>query len=133
MRLRTLAYAVATMIAVPAMAEASAPVMLPSGLAAQLHQVIWPEAGAAKGQRRLRYRFVAPGIGGADPEAASDDLQYLCDRVALPALRADGRAADEIVITLMARPVPFGTSAPGVKQFIDAFLPAGDHCEWEGL
>ncbi|WP_102222711.1 DUF6497 family protein [Acidimangrovimonas sediminis] len=111
---------------------------LPSGQAVTLHQVIWPEAQAAGGERRLRLRFVAPQIAaGAKtliaPEAASDDLQYLCDHVALPALKKDGRAVDEIVITMMAKPLPFGTADPKVRQYIDTFLPKEDHCEWEGL
>lgn len=125
--------------AAPALAEdAPAPMHLPSGQAVTLYQMIWPAGTESKGEKRLRLRFVAPQIAtdakaSISPEAADEDLIYLCDNVALPALRKDGRKVDEIVITLMARPVKFGTSDPSVRQFIDTFLPGTERCEWEGL
>lgn len=128
---------VAVPAAVPA-ATPAAPIALPSGQVVTLFQVIWPSGAETRGERRLRYRFVAPRIARDAPQrvgarAAEDDLLYLCNHFALPALRRDGRQVDEIVITLMARPVPFGSTDPGVRQFIDTFLVEGDHCQWEGL
>lgn len=119
-------------------APEAAPIKLPSGQEVTLFQVIWPHADERQGERRLRYRFVAPRIARdaarrVDARAAEDDMLYLCTHVALPALRQDGRQVDEIVITLMARPVPFGSTDPRVRQFIDTFLPEGDQCQWEGL
>lgn len=121
-----------------ARAETPAPIPLPSGQSVTLNQVIWPGEGAAAGERILRLRFLAPRIakGRTDAvgaEAATDDLQYLCDHVGIRTLDGQGDKVDVIAITLMAKPVPFGTAAPDVTQYIDAFLPKGDHCEWEGL
>ncbi|GHD99449.1 hypothetical protein GCM10008024_06870 [Allgaiera indica] len=119
-------------------APAAALIPLPSGQVVTLFQVIWPRADERRGERRLRYRFVAPRIARdaarrVDARAVEDDMLHLCTHVALPALRQDGRQIDEIVITLMARPVPFGSTDPQVRQFIDTFLPEGDQCQWEGL
>lgn len=84
-----------------------------------------------------RFRFLAPAIarvgGTVTAETALEDMQALCDGYALPRVANPGPAPGQIIISLSDKPVQFGTPAPDVTQFFEAFRPDGDACIWEGF
>lgn len=103
-------------------------VTVPSGRAVTLFDVILePDVNVA------RFRFLAPAIAdGAVPfEVMLDDIQYLCDALALPGLAANGWTQGEIVVSLSAAQVDFGVAAPDVTQYFQPFSIQEDVCLWE--
>ena len=111
---------------VPALAQ---DVTTPSGLAVSLYDVILEEP-----TQTARFRFRVPAIGGEDPVTFSDvlpDFQYLCDVLAIPGLVANGWAAKDIVISMSAEEVEFGTVTAEVTQFFQPFRVEEDTCIWE--
>lgn len=115
-------------LAMAATAVVAQDIPVPSGLDVSLHEVLI-EADLA------RFRFLAPQISVDDSGKTFgevvDDIQFLCDAVALPALRENGWDTGGIVVSLSARMVPFGETAPDVAQFFQPFSIAGDACQWE--
>ena len=82
----------------------------------------------------LRYRFLAPQIGGADPidaEIASADMQALCDSYVLPRLSTVGPQPQQIVISLSDRPVQFGETDTDAVQYFEAYSVEDGACVWE--
>ncbi|WP_157115667.1 DUF6497 family protein [Ketogulonicigenium robustum] len=100
-------------------------VTAPSGRAAQLYDVRI-DADIA------RFRLTMPALAGADapPSDLTDDAQWLCSTLALPALAANGAAAGQIVISLSATPVDFGDTTSDVPQFFEGFDVIDGACEW---
>ena len=101
-------------------------VKVPSGRELSLIDVITnapgPEGAAA------RFRFLAPGLEAEDAEAANADMQVVCDSFALE--RTDGMVPEpqQIIITFMGAPVPFGEPAPDVVQFFESFRAENGAC-----
>ena len=128
-------------LALPAVLAAAGPVLaapeivVPSGQAVTFVEVVADAAGPAG--YTLRFRFLAPAIaragGTVDAEAAFADMQALCDGYALPRVATTGPQPEQIVITLMDRPVPFGAAMPEATQFFEAFRPEGGACVWESF
>lgn len=86
------------------------------------------------GARWLILRYLAPRIaregGDLGYDDVSPDLDLLCERDGLPASEAAG-AIDQVVIVLLDRPVSRGAPDPAATQFISAYLPAPEGCEWQ--
>ena len=106
-------------------------VPVPSGQVVTLQDVISDVAGPEG--LTLRFRFIAPAIGAGDvaADAASADMQHLCDSYALPRVSDFGPVPSQIVISLSAAPVAFGASAPDVVQFFESYSIDGGKCRWE--
>lgn len=108
---------------------------VPSGQPITFHDTVSGEPGAAG--LTLRFRFLAPQIardGDAMPFVTAEaDMEHLCETYALPRLPEMGPQAGQIVITLMDRPVPFGTVMPEATQFFEAYRPEGDRCVLAGF
>lgn len=106
---------------------------VPSGQPVGLHEAILEPQ--PDGTHWLRLRFVAPqlgdGAGRIGPEAAQDDLDYLCRTVGLPVAERSGRDVSRVVISLSREEVAFGAAAPGVTQYFEAYQPAENDCIWE--
>jgi hypothetical protein len=104
-------------------------VEVPSGRALSLIDVITnapgPEGAAA------RFRFLAEGLTSEDAEAASADMQAVCDSFALE--RTDGMVPEpqQIIISFASAAVPFGEAAPDVVQFFESFRIENGACVWE--
>jgi len=104
-------------------------VEVPSGRTLSLIDVITnapgPRGAAA------RFRFLAPGLTSEDVEAAAADMQVVCDSFALE--RTDGMVPQpqQIIITFMSAPAPFGEAAPDVVQFFESFRIENAACVWE--
>ncbi|WP_302622827.1 DUF6497 family protein [Tateyamaria omphalii] len=107
---------------------------MPSGQPVTLSEILVDEVGA---EQWLRFRFLAPGIARDTGEVsyadAEGDFQALCDDFVLPYIADFALDADVVVISLMDRPVAFGTSDPDATQFFEAFRPGPDGCVWEAL
>ena len=110
------------------------PVTLPSGLAATLTETLW-EPQSAPIEMWVRFRFVVPGLAGADLDfdLVGADLAALCRDIALPAIVKAGRAVDQAVISLSSEPIPFGETNPDVTQVFEAFRVSGGNCILEGF
>ena len=82
----------------------------------------------------LRFRFLAPAIGGRqplDPEMASVDMDALCNGFALPRISNLGPQPAQVVISLSDRVVPFGETDEEAVQFFQAYSIADGACVWE--
>lgn len=104
-----------------AVSAAEAQLVLPSGQSAQFVDAI-PEGEIT------RFRFLAPQIAGAvSSEAALTDIDWICANFALP--RAG--KAEQLVVSLMDRVVPFGETDPAATQYFEVFNVSGGTCEIE--
>ena len=110
--------------------------VLPSGVAAEFHDVIWDEDLSA-----IRLRYVVPQLSEpdslyhADALRVFDDMQWVCE-TQTPALFSENTdARDEgwnvVVITLMNRPIEFGARDSNVFQLFEWFSLTMDGCEPE--
>ena len=104
-------------------------VEVPSGRDLSLIDVITNAPGPAGAT--ARFRFLAPGLQSKDLEAASADMQVVCDSFALE--RTDGMVPvpQQIIITFMSEAVPFGDAAPDVVQFFESYRAENGACVWE--
>ena len=123
--------AILALLAAPAMAQDS--LTAPSGQEITLYDVVLEEEMAL-----ARFLFLAPGIAveeGAGRTFAEleGDFPWLCEKVILPALAENEIAAEEVVIVLADREVPFGDRDPEAIQFFELFGVTGEGCEWRGL
>ncbi|WP_147277251.1 DUF6497 family protein [Rhodovulum sp. 12E13] len=89
------------------------------------------------GQVWLVLRYLAPRIARETGDLGFDDviadLDALCagpGLVAAAQAEATGPAPDQIVVTLMDRPVPRGATDPGATLFIEAYIPGPEGCTW---
>lgn len=82
-----------------------------------------------------RFRFLFPpialGVDGVTFPEMLDDIQYLCDSVALPGLQASDWNGAEIVISISSAALEFGEIAPEITQFFQPFSIQTDTCIWE--
>ncbi|MFZ1661024.1 MAG: DUF6497 family protein [Paracoccaceae bacterium] len=70
--------------------------------------------------------------GGAG-DAQLKDMTFLCETFALARLPNLGPQAQQVIISIADRPVPFGEPDPDVVQVFEAFRPEGKSCVWEGF
>ncbi|WP_299045579.1 DUF6497 family protein [uncultured Tateyamaria sp.] len=107
---------------------------VPSGQPVTLSEVLVDQVGT---EAWLRFRFVAPdiarGAGAVSYADAEADFQALCDGFALGYMTEFDLSADVVVISLMDRPVPFGTSDPDATQFFEAYRIGPEGCVWEAF
>ncbi|QEE35036.1 hypothetical protein FTO60_04505 [Octadecabacter sp. SW4] len=123
-RIRQIAAALIA-IAAPALADQPA---VPSGYAHELFDAIFEEEA-----NLWRFRFVSPGLRSDDFEKVAADFLHLCEVDILPSLIASGQSANQIVISIADREVPFGEMDPEAVQFFEAFRVENETCIWEGL
>lgn len=106
---------------------------LPSGLDAQLQEVLLEDIGA---ESWVRFRFLAPEIDPAHPDAPGfaeleNDFPHLCATFALAYLESYGIEADKIVISIADRVMEFGRSNPDATQYFELFRIDRGACVWE--
>jgi hypothetical protein len=113
-----------------AMPAGAQQIVVPSGLDIALYDVIL-EADA----QIARFRFVTPAIApSGDNMGFVDvvgDLQFVCDRVIVPALHKNGWTEAEIVMSVSDQRVDFGTYDPAITQFFQPFRLGDENCIWE--
>lgn len=110
-------------------ADADVAPVVPSGLGMSLLEVL--EETQPNGQLWLRLRFVAPELTLIARDKLQNDFDVLCADYAVdyePVTRVDPVQA---VISISSSPVEFGTTAPDVPQYFEAFRLENDTCIWE--
>ncbi|WP_309664398.1 DUF6497 family protein [Tabrizicola sp.] len=110
-------------------APSSDVITVPSGREVQFLDVITNAPGPSGSA--ARFRFVVPGLSADDAQAASADMQALCDTYALPRTEGMVPKPQQIIISLAASATPFGEAAPDVTQFFEAYTLKDDACIWE--
>ncbi|TDQ56122.1 DUF6497 family protein [Phaeovulum veldkampii] len=113
-------------------ARAAEPIAVPSGQAVEWVETIHDAPGPSG--LTIRFRFLAPQIGGSDPidpDQALVDMEHLCTTFALPRIVEPGPQPAQIIISLSDRPVLFGATDPEATQYFEAFRPEGGVCIWE--
>lgn len=104
-------------------------IALPSGLRAELQEMIWNRPGQGL---TYRFRFVAAGFSETqDVEMVMADLHYLCTNFALDRLANTGPMPGQVIVSLADRPSEFGTFDPDVTQVFEAFRIENGTCIWE--
>lgn len=117
-----------------AVAQAENLLPVPSGQPVHLSDVLLDNS---PGELWVRFRFVAPKIGytagriGYD--VASNDMQHLCQTLAVAYVAHHELDPARVVISLSDRPVEFGRSEPDATQFFEAYRLEQSQCIWEGL
>ena len=117
-------------------AHAEGPILLPSGVEAAPFDTIWDEELSV-----IRLRFTVPRLAepgslySGDPERVFEDMLWLCE-TQLSTAFPEGPAWQEqgwnaVVISLMDRPIEFGTRDPDVFQVFEWFSLTMDGCEME--
>lgn len=105
---------------------------VPSGQPVELSETL---IDATTGELWARFRFLAPWIARDQKKVgyaqAAPDMEHLCTHVALPWLTTRGHHPARIVVSLMDRPVPFGSADPDATQFFEAYRPEDGTCIWE--
>ncbi len=104
-------------------------VEVPSGRALSLIDIVTNAPGPAGAT--ARFRFLAPGLSPDDAEAASADMQVLCDSFAIKRIDGMVPAPQQIVISFASEVVPFGEASPDVVQFFESYRPENGACVWE--
>ena len=107
---------------------------VPSGQKIELFEVLIDKVGE---EDWVRFRFLAPQIGKAERglsyQQSMADIERLCSEVALPYLQEFNLSPSVVAITLMDRPVAFGSADPDATQYIEVFQVSGKHCVLEGV
>lgn len=117
-------------------AHAQGPLLLPSGVEATPFDTIWDEELSI-----IRLRFIVPRLAepgslySGDPERVFEDMFWLCE-TQLAASFPDGpvwldQGWNSVVISLMDRPIEFGTRDPDVFQVFEWFSLTMYGCELE--
>jgi hypothetical protein len=114
----------------------SAPVAaigLPSGVEADVHEVLIEEIGT---ESWLRFRMIAPQIGRQRDDAPDfalleQDFPHICETLVLPYLVEYELNPDRVVISVSDRAVRFGTSNPAATQYFEMFRIENGLCIWE--
>lgn len=101
---------------------------MPSGLEAQLHEILDAGDGA------FRARYVAPGFDAAasDPEILLSDMNALCER-AVTLIMAEDANLRHVTVSVADRPAEFGVLDTEVNQSFEAFGVTDGVCIWEAF
>lgn len=103
--------------------------VLPSGLEAYMQEALREYVGDGL---VYRFRFVAPAFTGTEAfEVQSQDLEFLCNRVAVDRVTGTGPVPSRVVISLADEPSEFGQFDPDIAQIFESFSLADDACIWE--
>lgn len=133
--MRRPAFLTCAFLAVAPLVATAEAVAVPSGQPVEFLDVVQGAPGPSG--LTARFRFVAPDInrdfGQPDFEQVSADMAFLCESYAIPRLSNMGPEVQQIIITLMDRPVAFGEANPDATQFFEAYRPENALCIWEGF
>ncbi len=110
---------------------------VPSGQVMLPYEALWEDhlSEGANGETWLILRFLAPEIskskGRISFAEAEGDLVFLCTNIGLPLAAMTGGGVDQIIVTLLEKPLPRGQRDPDVTKFINAFRVTEGACIWE--
>ncbi len=133
MRIGTVLPAMIIALTLPLCAQED--IIVPSGQRITFIETVRDAPGP--GGLTYRFRFLAPDIARADgtvtDDMAFDDMAQLCAGYALSHLSNIGPQPAQIIISLVDRPLPFGTPDPEATQFFEAFHLEDGACIWDGF
>lgn len=133
MRIGTVLPAMIIALTLPLCAQED--IIVPSGQRITFIETVRDAPGP--GGLTYRFRFLAPDIARADgtvtDDMAFDDMAQLCADYALSHLSNIGPQPAQIIISLVDRPLPFGTPDPEATQFFEAFHLEDGACIWDGF
>jgi len=121
----------------PISASAAKLLAVPSGQVLVPYEALWEDRlhNGETAETWLILRFLAPDIarkgGRITFDDAEADLGFLCETVGIPLARSTGGGVDQIVVTLLDRPLPRGERNPDVTQFGNAYRIVDNACQWE--
>ncbi|MCE5971897.1 DUF6497 family protein [Sinirhodobacter sp. WL0062] len=118
----------------PVSAQDGAGVLVPVPSGQEVRWIDTISDAPGPGGLTMRFRFLAPQIGGEGPldaDLAATDMQALCDEFALPRLPVIGPRPAQVIISLSDRVVPFGETDEEAVQFFEAYSVVNGLCEWE--
>jgi Family of unknown function (DUF6497) len=104
-------------------------VEVPSGRELRLIDIITNAPGPDGAT--ARFRFLAPGLSPDQLDAASKDMQAVCDSFAVSRIDGMVPAPQQIIISFAGAAVPFGEAAPDVVQFFESYRVEDGKCIWE--
>ena len=107
------------------------PPVVPSGLTLTLQEI--REEPQPDGAVWLRMRYVAPGLAKDGYALVEKDFAALCETRGLALRTAAGDVPAQAIISIASAPVEFGTAAPDVTQFFEAFRLQDNTCIWEAF
>lgn len=117
-----------------AFAQTGTSLPVPSGQPVHLSDVLLDNN---PGELWVRFRFIAPKIGASvgriGYDVASNDMDHLCQTLAVAYVVQHQLEPARVVISLSDRPVEFGDAAPDATQFFEAYRLEQSRCIWEGL
>jgi len=122
------------LLAFPAIAQTL--MKVPTGQALVPYEALWEDhlTEGVTGETWLILRFLAPEIardgGRISYDMASEDLDFLCNTVGFPLSEMTGGGVDQIIVTLIDKPVPRGQRDPDATKFMNAYRLVKGHCEW---
>lgn len=111
-------------------------IKVPSGQLVLPYEALWEDHEDADGKREswLVLRFLAPQIakslGQITGAQAAEDIDHICDSVALPMIEIMGGGIDQVIVTLLDQPAPRGLRDPSVTKFMGAYIPEEGACAW---
>lgn len=109
--------------------EPKEPLILPSGLEVEFHEMIWDRPG---GGLVYRFRFVAAEFKGVDDlDVVMADLEFLCNDFALPRVANTGPQPGRVIVSLADQPSEFGVFDPDITQIFEAYSVKDGSCIWE--
>ena len=106
---------------------------LPSGKPIVMWEIVWERVEGAGTQAVLR--FIEPAIardgGTVDAQAAALDMDWLCATHGLPVAALPTARSGTLVINLMDRAVPRGTTDPEATQYFGIYAIVDGKCSPE--
>lgn len=112
-----------------AKSAAEEPIVLPSGLDVEFHEMLWNRPGQGL---VYRFRFVAPEFVETDDfDMVMTDLEFLCTEFAIPRLANTGPMPNQVIVSLANQASEFGRYNPDVTQVFEAYRIQGNSCVWE--
>lgn len=121
-------------LSLPSIAAAETSLPVPSGQPVHLSDVLLDNN---PGELWVRFRFIAPKIGATvgriGYDVASNDMEHLCQTLAVAYVAQHDLDPTLVVISLSDRPIQFGDAAPDATQFFEAYRLEQSRCIWEGL
>ena len=103
-------------------------VTVPSGQPLELYESFVPEEGAGI----LYVSYLAPNLGESSVtyDVADADMEAICSDFALAEAAKADEPISEVFIRLMAEPIDYGATAPGVTQYAASYDVTSGACEY---
>ncbi len=111
---------------------ASAQQTSPSDVSFTPLDILWETEGT---RASLVVRYLVPEIardtGTVGYDAVAQEMDHLCEQVAVTTILNTESKIDQILVVLLDRPIPRGEPVPEATQFINVYSLQDNRCIWE--